>query len=137
MFSSSSSTSTYSSFLQSPRPLSPSVRTTVFVGSHLDWARGGRGEKEVHSILLVPWERLRGVYITLYILNTLVLGSVHRSEGEGFTLKTADPGGAMLVWYIWGVIKGVCDCPAVPYVNQSKHLRNQIEPLPLISALFV
>ena len=129
MFSSSTTTSTYSSFLQGPRPLSPSVKTVVFVGSHLDWARGGRGEKEMHSILLVPWECLKGVHMILYILNTLVLGSVYRTEGERFTLKTADPGGAMLVWCIWGVIRGVCDCPAVLSVNQSKHLRNQIEPL--------
>ena len=65
--------SSSSSFMQGSRPLSPSVRTTVFVGSHHDWARGGRGEEEVHSILLVPWERLKGVRITLSILNILIL----------------------------------------------------------------
>ena len=49
---------------------------------------------------------------------------------ERFTLKTADPGGAMFVWCIWGVIRGVCDCPAVLSVNQGKTLA-QSEPLSL------
>lgn len=55
---------------------------------------------------------------------------------ERFTLKTADPGGAMFVWCIWGVIRGVCDCPAVLSVNQGKTLA-QSEPLSLSVSLLL